>query len=109
MIQDPDSIDLMGQRRDGGVDLVIVSSGALDESPETQKLLLDKIEAYLRYINSPDFHREFPQATPENTRILLRLEEEASPIILALIQQIIPWVQEYHAKFLAQVKEGPQP
>ena len=109
MIQDPNSIDLLGQRRDGGVDLVIVSSGPLADSPESQKLLLDKVEAYLSYINSPGFSREFPRATPNNTRILLRLEEKPSPVIQALIQQIIPWVQEYHTGFLVQIKAPPQP
>jgi hypothetical protein len=51
-IQNLGSIDFLGARNDGGVDLFIVASSCLDGSPEHQKLLLDKIRGYLSYIGS---------------------------------------------------------
>ena len=47
MIYDVDRVDLMAKRKDGGLDLFIISSGAIDASPSTQRLLLDKISNYL--------------------------------------------------------------
>jgi len=47
MIYDVDRVDLMAKRKDSGHDLFIISSGAIDASPSTQRLLLDKISNYL--------------------------------------------------------------
>ena len=48
MVENPHHIDILGARKDGGADLVMVSPGPLDESPEGQTLLLDKVETYLK-------------------------------------------------------------
>ena len=104
MILDPYSIDLFGVRKDGGADLVIVPAGPLDASPETQTLLLDKVEAYLGYINSVDFHTECPRATAENTHIILRLAETPPPPLLQLLERIVPWAAEHHAVFSVEIK-----
>ena len=105
MIENANNIDLFGVRKDGGADLVIVSSGKLDESAETQKLLLDKIENYLGYVNSQEFHDECPQATADNTYVILQLDEEPPEIIAELITRIVPWVAEHHAQFAVRIKE----
>lgn len=47
MIYDENSIDIMAKRKDGGLELFIVSSGSMDASEETQKLLLNKVEKLL--------------------------------------------------------------
>lgn len=44
MVYDVNSIDIIGERNDGGIDLFIISSGKLEDSVEQQTLLLDKIE-----------------------------------------------------------------
>lgn len=44
---DTNLIDIIGERVDGGIDLYIVISGAIEESEELQTQLLDKIESYL--------------------------------------------------------------
>ncbi len=105
MIENINKIDVFGVRKDGGADLVIVSSGKLDESIETQKLLLDKVETYLGYINSQEFHDECPQAGADNTYIILRLDEEPPALIRELITKIIPWAAGYHAKFVAKIRK----
>ena len=104
MIFDPNAIDAFGVRKDGGADLLIVPAGPPDGSPETQQALLDKVEAYLGYVHSDAFRTECPNAAPENTRILLRLEEEPPAPLAALIQQILPWAAEYGASFRVQIK-----
>lgn len=104
MIFDPGAIDAFGVRKDGGADLLIVPAGPPDGSPETQQALLDKVEAYLGYIHSDEFRAQRPNAAPENTRILLRLEEEPPAPLTALIEQIIPWAAENGASFRVQIK-----
>lgn len=53
------AIDIIGERKDGGIDLFIISLGKLEDSVEQQTLLLDKIEKYLVYLNSIDFMKDF--------------------------------------------------
>lgn len=105
MIENINNIDILGLRKDGGVDLVIVSTGKLDDSTETQELLLDKIENYLGYINSQDFHVEFPKAKADNTYIILRLDEKPPKLIIELIDKIIPWSAEYNAHFTVKIEK----
>ena len=42
--------------------LVLVTVGYIDGSPETQTDLLDKLEGYLKHIQSEDFRRDYPQS-----------------------------------------------
>ena len=84
MVENPQHIDILGARKDGGADLVMVSPGPLDESPEGQTLLLDKVETYLKYIQSPGFRQQFPAATRENTHVVL-LDRERRKAELARI------------------------
>lgn len=54
-IQSLDSIDILGHRKDGGVDLVIVVSAFLDDTPEHEYLLKQKIQNYVDGIFSDEF------------------------------------------------------
>ena len=104
MIFDTNKLDVLGQRNDGGVDLCIISSGSLDDSVETQTLLLDKIENYLVYIKSDEFKKDFPMAQKDNIRIIMKLNEKPSEIIYDLLEKIIPWVNENDANFVFEIK-----
>jgi hypothetical protein len=97
-IQDIDNIDIVGKRKDGGVDLVIVASSKLDGSPEHQRLLLAKIESYLAQVNTPAFQAEFSHPRPDQVTIVLSCSEPADPIILQLIEKSKQWVEENNAR-----------
>jgi hypothetical protein len=104
-IENAETLDVMAVRKDGkGVDLIIVSSGSLDGSPETQKLLLDKIENYLGYINSVEFTKEIGKFEAKNIIIRLSCSEKPDTIIMELIKKIIPWVEENGARFEVEIK-----
>lgn len=103
MIYNADKLDIMAIRKDGGVELYIISSGSLDDSPSTQTLLLDKIENYLNYINSDEFRKEFPSVDKENIWIVLKMEEEPPILIKKLCEKILPWVQESGVNFKTYV------
>lgn len=104
MVENPQHIDILGARKDGGADLVMVSPGPLDESPEGQALLLDKVETYLKYIHTPDFRRQCPSATPDNTHVVLLMREEPSLLMQELLQKVSVWVADNHARFFVRIE-----
>lgn len=42
MLYDANVIDIMGKRKDGGLELYVIFTGKMDDTPSTQTLLLDK-------------------------------------------------------------------
>ena len=105
MVENPRHIDILGACKDGGADLVMVSPDPLDETPEGQTLLLDKVETYLKYIRTPDFRGQCPAATPENTHVVLLVREEPSPFMQELLQKIAAWVADNHARFFVRIEK----
>ena len=59
LLNSVDAVDLVGVRHDGGLDMVIWVSGAIDGSPETLSLLETKIRNYMRGARSEDFLKQF--------------------------------------------------
>lgn len=98
-IKDLNSIDIIGEAKDkSGVILCIATSGHLDSSARTQKLLMDKIENYLVYINSEEFKSKFGNLKPEEIMIRLKCIDKPDPIIMKLCSKIVPWVEENGAR-----------
>lgn len=93
------SIDIIGERNDGGIDLFIISSGKLDDSVEQQKQLLDKIENYLIYLNSTDFMKDFPNVSSDNKYIKLKVCERPSDMTMEWLSKIAAWIQSNGVKF----------
>ena len=76
MIYDANTLDIIGERKDGGLELYIISSGEMDDSPESQSLLLDKVQNYLGYVSNSQFKEDFPNVAKDNIWIVLKFEEE---------------------------------
>jgi len=93
-IQNPDRADIVGVRQDGGVELFIVASGPLTAEPQIQKLLLDKVEAYLGYINSDEFKAEFENPPADRTTIIISCYGSVDPVIPELVERTKPWVMK---------------
>jgi len=106
MIHNIDKIDIMAKRKDGGIDMFIISDGSLDASPETQTKLMDKIQNYLGYINSNDFKNEFGQLQPEQISIILQCEYKPDEIIYKLFDKIKEWVKNSGAYIEMTVKNN---
>jgi hypothetical protein len=77
-IQNLDSFDIVGERNDGGVDLVVVCSGPLDDSAKTQALLRDKLQNYLNTAVHPNFANVYPAAKKGPVRIVVACQHEIS-------------------------------
>ena len=99
MIYDTGKIDIMAKRNDGGIDLFIVSTGVIDASAETQKILLDKVENYLNYINSSEFRQEFAEVKKDRITIVFELEEQMPELLSELCEKIVLWTNESGVKF----------
>ena len=63
-IQNLGSIDVLGARKDGGVDLIVVVSGPIDASADTLENLDRKIRAYIAEVGSRAFQERYPGAVP---------------------------------------------
>lgn len=99
MILDANCLDIVGERNDGMLELIIVSSGAFDDSPEQQTLLMDKIENYIGYALSNEIKTDFPDYSQDRIVIVLKLEQKPSSLLLALCEKITEWVESYELKF----------
>jgi hypothetical protein len=86
-IQNLETIDLLGRRKNGGVDLIIVVSGPLQNEADHLDRLERKIAAYIRIISSDEFSEEFPRIEVSR-RILLITEHAVSRAALSLLDSL---------------------
>jgi len=89
----------MAHRKNGGLELLVVTSSRLDGSPETQKLLLDKIELYLDFLQSQECKDEFGELSQAQKLVVLCCYEKPDAVMLALFPRIAVWVRDSGATF----------
>lgn len=70
-IQSVDTIDITGRRDDGGVDLIIVASQPIDDSPETLESIRQKVQTYLAVIHTEEFQAEMGNPPRDKIAIIL--------------------------------------
>jgi hypothetical protein len=87
-IQNLDSLDLVGERKEGGVDLVIVCSGPLDESADTLRRIDQKIRGYITAATKTGFASAYPAALDGPTTIFLSCDHPISTGALGLINEL---------------------
>jgi len=88
-IQNLDSFDIVGERNDGGVDLVVVCSGPLDDSADTQALLKEKIQNYLDAAVHPNLPNVYPAAKEGPVRIVVACQHEISSVSQRTIDELV--------------------
>lgn len=100
---DLSKIDLVYSRReDDCAVLGLVTVGYIDGSPEIQTELLDKMEGYLKHINSEDFKAEYPQST---IYIDVIFEEKPHVLITDLLYKCTSWCKENGANLRLKIGE----
>jgi hypothetical protein len=87
-VGDPERLDLIGKRNDGGVDLLLVVARPLDLSPADVGAVSKKFRNYCRYVKSREFAAEFGAPSRESVRIGLRSDWEVPRPLIELISQI---------------------
>ncbi|MHC9538367.1 MAG: DUF6572 domain-containing protein [Vulcanimicrobiota bacterium] len=103
-IKDLLTIDMIGRRKDGGVDLGIIVSGRLTGSREDQQLLMDKVESYLKAIKSEKFQRDFNNPPPRKIQILIKCLVSPEREIVELVKSMERWVRDNNARIRLDVE-----
>lgn len=89
-LSDPDNLDVVGERNDGGVDLLVVTTGPLDASDETCQRLTEKLSTYLHAAVHPNFKDVYPAARNGRVRIFVSGSHSISERAQALVQSFVP-------------------
>ena len=66
-----DNLDVIGERNDGGVDMLVVTTGPLDASDETCEKLQAKLSCYLYAATHANFASNYPAASTGRVRIFV--------------------------------------
>jgi len=92
MFGDLNLIDILAETKAGEVILGLVCNGFIDGKPETQTALLDKMEGYLKHIQSEEFQKKYSQWP-----IILRVTftEKPDPLIFDLLYKCQAWVNDF--------------
>ena len=102
---DTNSIDIIGVRKDGGLELIIVLDKMIDDLPDEQTQLLDKMENYMAYADSDSFKKDFPQIAKGKVTIKLTMPEKPSDRFSEWLQSIETWITENGFRFIASVSK----
>ena len=70
-LSEPDNLDVIGERNEGGVDMLVVTTGPLDASDETCQKLQEKLNSYLYAAVHPNFANVYPAASTGRVRIFV--------------------------------------
>lgn len=92
-IQNSDRVDIVGERHDGGVDLIVVVCGPIDGSPSTLSLLERKIRRYVTELTSDEFRRRYHPSANRTNSILVVSEYAIDGLALGVIEQLRPIVK----------------
>jgi hypothetical protein len=84
-IRNLDAFDVVGNRLDGGVDLLISCSGPLDESVGTLRLIEQKVTGYLVAIAHENFAKVYPAAQRGPARIFISCSYPVSAAARSMI------------------------
>lgn len=86
------ALDVVTILKGGGADLFIIVAAPLAADRRSLTRLQDKIEAYLRHIQSAEFHAEVGAPTPNSTTIKVMLHPSSSPEASELLDRSRDWV-----------------
>ena len=87
-IQNLDRIDIVGVRKDGGLDLAIIVKGPLDGTDETLHQLAQKVRNYLTEIAAGELLERYPEAMPGIFRVLIFCKYPIDAVALGLIHAL---------------------
>jgi uncharacterized protein YtpQ (UPF0354 family) len=85
-IPDLSVIDIVGTKRGGGADLVVIIAQPLGADARSLFRLFSKLDAYLREIESEQWRREHEGATPESTNIVVKLHPDSDPVVREVLE-----------------------
>ncbi|MDQ7825834.1 MAG: hypothetical protein RDV48_23735 [Candidatus Eremiobacteraeota bacterium] len=102
-LKDPKIIDGIGKRKEGGIDLFILAAGKLEA--EHQSLLLEKVECYLKAINSEKFRNDFKNPSPARTHIVIKCAMAPDEVMTRFVRAMKKYVRDNNARLRLEVVE----
>jgi hypothetical protein len=97
-------MDIVVKRR-AGVDLAVVIASPLRADARSIFRLARKLDGHLREVNSDSWRGEFPDATADSTRIIVRLHPDSEPVITAVLNAYSNWVKSQGAELVVEELE----
>ena len=101
-IQNLESIDIVANRKDGGVDLAIVVSSVLMDTEEHQELLRRKIQNYTDHVFSESWKKEYGDA---HVAIYLKAVTMPEQGIINLIAAIKKHLLDFDVDLFLEITE----
>ncbi len=99
-IQNIDQIDIIGQRKDGGIDLIITVSSFLDNTERNDYLLRTKIQSYIDAIFSDSWVEKYGQ---DNSQIFIKATTMPHQEMLNLIGAFKNYLKQYNVNLWLEV------
>lgn len=87
-VGDPDQLDIVAKRKDGGVDLFLVLGGPLDSSKGTRVLFARKFRGYCQFVMSAEFEEEFGPPSEDRVCIAVSSDWEVPDEFMQLMLKI---------------------
>ena len=87
-ISDVTKLDVLGKRKDGGVDMGIVAESEVDDSAETLTLIDEKVRNYLREAHDSAFQADCEVAGVEGITIVFDSSFRVHPKARALLESL---------------------
>jgi hypothetical protein len=95
-----DVVDVNTVKKGGGSDLFIVVASPLSGDQRSLERLLRKIERYLEFLQTEDFHSESGDPNPENTNIVVKLHPFSDRSAFDLLERSREWVKSNNASLI---------
>src|SRR5262249_7645890 len=99
-VQNLDSIDQVGVRKDRGIDLGLTCSSELDSSSDTLERLRQKLSGYLEAAVSTRLWEVYPTASRGPVRILIFCRHAISEPAAALIHEMTERASREHVEIV---------
>ncbi|MCC8361840.1 hypothetical protein LK996_01920 [Lysobacter sp. A6] len=93
-IPDLDVVDINVVKKGGGSDLIIIIASPLQDDTRSLERLMKKIERYLGFAKSAEFCAQSGLSTIDNTKIIVYIHPDSSPVAFELLERCKPWTIE---------------
>jgi hypothetical protein len=96
------NLDVVGKRRGGGADLIIVIATPLAADERSQLRLLKKVALYLGFVASDDYRKEFGAPDAASAHIVVSINEKSDPAIFDLLERCKLWTLANNATLVVE-------
>ena len=100
------NLDVQKVKLGGGSDLYLVVASPLGGEERDLQRLMEKLENYLTFLQSPKCIAEAGFATRESTRVVAKVHPESSALVFELLRRNAPWVANKGATLLVEPLEN---